>query len=196
METALERFIQARPNRPAPQVRWLPFQLNPDLPAEGMSRADYLHRKFGSPDGGDMYERIKAEGTKVGLPFDFSSIARQPNTLKAHALVAAAAPLDVQSQVKEALMKAFFCEGADLTQDAHLQAIARAAGMPPATAHAVLQDAAGQQKVVEQDAQLRRMGISGVPYFIINRQIGVSGAQPSENLLAAMEQAMAAVDAA
>jgi predicted DsbA family dithiol-disulfide isomerase len=191
MEAALELFAKAHPDQAAPQVSWLPFQLNPDMPAAGMTRADYLQRKFGSADGGGMYERVSGEGAKEGLAFDFKSIARQPNTLKAHALVAAALPLGVQAQVKEALMKAYFCEGADLTQDANLQKIANAAGMPPEAARAVLQDTASQQEVAEQDAELRRVGISGVPYFILNRQIGVSGAQSPENLLAAMEQALA-----
>ncbi len=66
-----------------------------------------------------------------------------------------------------------------------------AACMPPEAAHAVLQDTTTQQEISEQDAELRRIGISGVPYFILNRQIGVSGAQTAENLLAAMEQALA-----
>lgn len=191
MEAALDLFAKAHPEQPTPQFSWLPFQLNPDMPAAGMSRADYLQRKFGSPDGGGIYERVSGEGKKEGLDFDFTAIARQPNTLKAHALIAAALPLGMQAQVKEALMKAYFCEGADLTQDAELQKIASAAGMPPEAAHAVLQDTVSHQEVADQDAELRRIGISGVPYFILNRQIGVSGAQSPENLLAAMEQALA-----
>ncbi len=190
LEAALKLFAAKHPTQAAPQVSWLPFQLNPDLPLSGMSRADYLQRKFGSPDGGGVYERVSDEGKKEGLDFDFSAITRQPNTLKAHALVAAALALGVQAQVKEELMKAYFCEGADLTQDAQLQAIATRAGMPPEAAHAVLQDTATQQEVAEQDTEMRRIGISGVPYFILNRQIGVSGAQTAENLLAAMEQAL------
>jgi predicted DsbA family dithiol-disulfide isomerase len=191
MEAALALFAKAHPDQSAPQVSWLPFQLNPDMPAAGMNRADYLQRKFGSPDGGGIYERVNGEGKKEGLDFNFKAITRQPNTLKAHALVAAALALGCQAQLKEALMKAYFCEGADLTQDAQLQKIAIAAGMPPEAAHAALQDTASHQEVAAQDAELRRIGITGVPYFILNRQIGVSGAQSPENLLAAMEQAMA-----
>jgi predicted DsbA family dithiol-disulfide isomerase len=191
MEAALELFAKAHPTEAAPEVSWLPFQLNPDMPADGMSRADYLQRKFGSADGGGIYERVSGEGKKEGLNFNFKAIARQPNTLKAHALVAAAQPLGVQAQVKEALMKAYFCEAADLTQDAQLIAIASGAGMSPEAAHAVLQNIAAHQEVAEQDAELRRIGISGVPFFIINRKFGVSGAQPPEALLTALEQALA-----
>jgi predicted DsbA family dithiol-disulfide isomerase len=190
LEQALALFAQTYPNQAAPQIRWLPFQLNPTLPAEGMSRADYLQRKFGSADGGGIYERVSAEGKREGLNFDFKAIARQPNTLKAHALVAAALPLGVQGAVKEALMKAYFCEGADLTQDATLQRIATSAGMPAEAAHAILGDTASHQEIAAQDEELRRIGISGVPFFIINRSIGVSGAQPPEALISAFEQAL------
>jgi predicted DsbA family dithiol-disulfide isomerase len=194
LEQALVLFASQHPDHPAPQIRWLPFQLNPTMPTEGMSRADYLQRKFGSADGGGIYERVSAEGSKEGLAFDFKAIARQPNTLRAHALVAAALPLGVQSQVKEELMKAYFCEGADLTQTAALQRIATRAGMPAEAAHAVLQDTAAHQDIAAQDEELRRIGVSGVPFFIINRQYGVSGAQPPEALLQAIEQALVQPD--
>jgi predicted DsbA family dithiol-disulfide isomerase len=149
-----------------------------------------LQRKFGSPDGGGIYERVSAEGHKEGLAFDFKSIARQPNTLKAHALIAAAADTPVQAVLKEALMIAYFMQGQDLTNDAVLAQIASSAGLPSDTAHAVLQDTSAHQAVATQDAELRGLGISGVPFFIINRKYGVSGAQPAEALLAAMEQAL------
>jgi predicted DsbA family dithiol-disulfide isomerase len=196
MESALALFAKAHPEQPKPQVSWLPFQLNPDLPEAGMSRADYLQRKFGQADGGGIYERVSGEGKKEGLDFNFNAIARQPNTLKAHALLAAALKADesaaLQAKLKEALMQAYFCEGADLTQNATLQDIAMKAGMPAEAANAVLNDAAAAQETAAQDAELRRIGISGVPFFIINRKIGVSGAQAPEALLAAMEQAMSA----
>jgi predicted DsbA family dithiol-disulfide isomerase len=194
MEAALALFAQAHPEQPKPQVSWLAFQLNPDLPQAGMSRADYLQRKFGKPDGGGIYERVSGEGKKEGLDFNFQAIQRQPNTLKAHALLAAALQADetaaLQAQLKEALMKAYFCEGADLTQDATLLHIAASAGMPHEAANAVLNDQAALQEAAAQDAELRRIGINGVPFFIINRQFGISGAQPPEALLAAMEQAL------
>jgi predicted DsbA family dithiol-disulfide isomerase len=190
LESALQLLAQAHPDQPKPYVSWLPFQLNPDMPTAGMSRADYLQRKFGSSDGGGIYERVSAEGQKEGLAFDFKSITRQPNTLKAHALIAAAADTPVQAVLKEALMIAYFMQGQDLASDTVLAHIASSAGLPSDTAHAVLQDTTAHQAVAEQDAELRGLGISGVPFFIINRKFGVSGAQPAEALLAAMEQAL------
>jgi predicted DsbA family dithiol-disulfide isomerase len=194
MEAALALFAKAHPEQPKPHISWLPFQLNPDMPREGMSRADYLQRKFGSADGGGIYERVSGEGKKEGLDFNFTAIQRQPNTLRAHALLAAALQADetaaLQAQLKESLMKAYFCEGADLTQDAMLLKIATRVGIPHEAAHAVLSDSAAQQEIAAQDAELRRIGINGVPFFIMNRKFGMSGAQPAEALLAALDQAL------
>ncbi len=194
LEKALALFAANYPDQSAPRVSWLPFQLNPDLPPEGMRRDDYLQRKFGSADGGGMYERVSAEGRKESLDFDFSAITRQPNTLRAHALLAAALKSDesgaLQAKLKEALMKAYFCEGADLTQEAVLLRIAANAGMPLDAANFALHDTAVHQDIAAQDAELRRIGISGVPFFIINRSISVAGAQPSDALLVAFEQAL------
>jgi predicted DsbA family dithiol-disulfide isomerase len=190
LEQALVLFAQQHPEIEAPRLSWLPFQLNPDLPVQGISRADYLQRKFGSIDGGAVYERVSAEGKKEGLDFNFSAIARQPNTLKSHALIAAAAALGIQSQLKEDLMQAYFMQGVDMTDDAQLLRIAAQSGMPQAQAERVLSDPAGLQAIAELDAEIRQQGINGVPFFILNRRIGLSGAQPPQALLAAIEQAL------
>ncbi len=190
LEQALEMFADQYPNAPAPTLSWLPFQLNPDMPAEGMSRQDYVQRKFGRP-AHEVYERVRTAGEAVDIPFAFDSIARQPNTIKAHALVDLAAQFGLQPQVKEALMHAYFCDGADLTDDASLGGIATRCGVPVEAVVARLQDTAALERIAQQDAQLRELGISGVPFFIFNRKVGVSGAQPAEQLLAAMAQALA-----
>jgi len=93
-------------------------------------------------------------------------------------------------------MRAYFCEGADLTQDHELIRIAVSVGMLADVAQGILNNRKLMQEVSEQDADLRRLGINGVPFFIINRRIGVSGAQPPEALLAAMQQAEAMPPAA
>jgi predicted DsbA family dithiol-disulfide isomerase len=191
LEAALKLFAEKHPQETAPTLRWLPFQLNPSLPREGMNRSDYLLRKFGSAEGGGIYERVSNEGKKEGLAFNFSAIGRQPNTLKAHALIAAAYHAGVQPAVKEALMQAYFMQGADLTEDATLLRIASQAGLPSATAQAALSDEAAHEAIAGEDAELRRVGITGVPFFIISRKFGISGAQPPEALLAAMEQVLA-----
>jgi predicted DsbA family dithiol-disulfide isomerase len=189
LEQALEMYADEYPNAPAPTLAWMPFQLNPDLPAEGMSREEYVQRKFGRP-ASEVYERVRTAGEAVYIPFAFDSIVRQPNTIKAHALVDLAAQFDLQPQVKEALMHAYFCDGADLTDDAELGSIATRCGVPVEAVIERLQDKAALARISEQDAKLRELGITGVPFFIINQKIAVSGAQPAEQLLAAMVQAL------
>ncbi len=194
LEAALERWRAEHPAAPAPVVRWHPFQLNPDFPAEGMARADYLRRKFGTPDAGAIYERVSAAARTVGLEPDFTKITRQPNTLRAHALIAAAAEeggAALQERMVETLFRAYFMEGADLTSRATLAALARRAGLGEDAAAAVLDDDgdSAATRAGESDADARSLGVSGVPLFVIDGKLGVSGAQGAQALLAAFEQA-------
>jgi predicted DsbA family dithiol-disulfide isomerase len=190
LETALSLFAQAHPEQPKPEVSWLLLQLNPDMPSNGMRRSDYLQRKFGAADGGGIYERVSSEGRKEGLAFAFEKITRQPNTLKAYALIHTARGLGMQAAVKEALMQAYFMQGADLTDDEALIAAAGQGGLPPEAAQSVLQDTHLHQALAQEEAQMRALGITGVPFFIMDRKLGISGAQPPEHLLAAMTQAL------
>src|SRR6185295_127270 len=110
LESALELYRQRRPEAPAPQVTFHPFELNPDLPREGVPRADYIAKKFGAR-GYSAHDRLVDAGAQLGIPFAFGKIERQPNTLAAHALIERARASGVQPAVKEALMKAYFVDG-------------------------------------------------------------------------------------
>jgi predicted DsbA family dithiol-disulfide isomerase len=197
LETALAQLAAARPDV-TPVVRWRPFQLNPDMPAEGISRETYVQRKFGRP-AADVYQRVEGEGKTVGIDFRFADIARQPNTVKAHALVerAGATSPALQGAVKESLMQGYFLEGADLTDDATLLRLAQRAGftedVPSEDAHGkgVFGDPSLAQ-VRALDEEAREMGVSGVPFFIFNGKLAVSGAHAPETLLGAMQKSMEA----
>jgi predicted DsbA family dithiol-disulfide isomerase len=93
LEAALELYAQAKPDAPPPKVSFHPFQLNPDLPPEGMLRADYVARKWGGRPSSEVYARVSGVGKSVGIDFEFDRIVRQPNTKAAHALIALAARL-------------------------------------------------------------------------------------------------------
>jgi predicted DsbA family dithiol-disulfide isomerase len=188
LEGALALYARERPDAAAPAVTWRPFQLNPDLPAEGMARADYIARKFGSR-GGAVYDRVAAVGREVGIDFAFDRITRQPNTLAAHSLIELAAAQGRQDALKEAFFHAYFLDGVDLTARANLVAIAASAGLDPATAGEWLDSAEAREATAAKDARAREIGIEGVPFFIFNGRIGVSGAQPAQVLLDAMKQA-------
>ncbi len=189
LEEALARWRSAHPDEPQPQVTWQPFQLNPDLGPEGMARADYIARKFGDRSGGTPYARIAEVGAEVGIPFAFERIDKQPNTVVAHALIAAAADKGVQEALVEALFHAYFLEGVDLTSRANLLDIATGAGLAPAEAAHALDDAALREHTLAEEHSARGIGIEGVPFFIFNGKVGLSGAHPAQVILDAMEQA-------
>lgn len=172
-----------------PELRWHTFQLNPDIPPEGMSRTDYVFNKFG-PDGIAKYEHIASVGKDVGIAFAFDKITRQPNTVMAHSLIAVSEPGMAQDAMVEAFFKAYFLEGRDLTEASVLIDIAVSAGMDRAEAEAHLQNSDLHSQTIDSDKAAREMGITGVPFFIFNRQVGLSGAHDGETLLQGMVEAM------
>jgi predicted DsbA family dithiol-disulfide isomerase len=194
LEAALKLYAEKHPDAPAPQVTWHPFQLNPGLPPEGMSRQDYVMQKFGT-GGAQKYERVKAVGQSVGLDMQFDKIVRQPNTLAAHSLIAMAAPGPAQDRVKETLLNAYFIDTLDLTDEKVLLDLAEKAGLDRAEAEKNLHSEEARQFINDQDEQARRMGVEGVPFFIFNKRVGLSGAHEPETLLGAIEEAQAATTA-
>jgi len=198
IEAALALYAQEIPGADKPRVTWRPFQLNPELPAEGMSRQDYVVRKFGAARSKDIYARVAAVGAEYGIAFDFDRIARQPNTVAVHSLIALAGASGLQTDalqdgVKEAFLRAYFLDGVDLTRTENLVAIATAAGLDRATVEQCLADPQSRQAVGEEDQRARAIGVEGVPFFIFNGKLAVSGAQGPEALLDAMRQAETAV---
>ena len=160
-------------------LSWRPFQLNPDMPAEGMSRDDYVRAKFG---GGDrprqIYQAIAESGREAGIEFQFSRIRRTPNTILSHRLVYWSAKNERQDETVGELFKAYFEEGLDVGDLDTLVEIARRARLDPLRARRFLTGDDGRQEVVASDVYARRLGINGVPCFIVNRKYAVSGAQP------------------
>jgi predicted DsbA family dithiol-disulfide isomerase len=189
---------------PPVHIRWHPFQLNPDLPQAGVPRKQYLEDKFGGPErAAEIYARVGAAGKAVGLALNFDGIKQQANTLMAHALIAYAqnsprndADNSLGNAVKERLLNAYFIEGRFIGDLDVLVDIATAAGLDGADVRRHLANPATRGAVSQADAQARQMGISGVPFFIFNQKVAVSGAQDPANLLQAMQQAVAQETAA
>jgi predicted DsbA family dithiol-disulfide isomerase len=184
-------FRAKYPDEPKPAVRWLPFQLNPDLPASGLPRKEYIERKWGPGRGPEVYARVAGVGREVGVPFAFENITVQPNTLAAHRLLHYADQQSRQDEVAEELFKAYFVEGRDLTDAATLADIAARSGLDRDAAAAYLASDTDRDLVSQADIEAREAGVGGVPFFIFDRKVGVSGAQGAEVLLQAMEQARA-----
>ena len=189
LESALEQYRAANPAAEPPVVRWHPFQLNPDLPDAGMARRDYLQAKFGSPSGGPGYDRVRAAGASVGIAFAFERIVRQPNTVRPHSVIAAAADGTQQEAVVEALFRAYFLDGQDLTDAATIRAAAVEAGLPDTVADQALAHDGVATQVRAADQRARELGVQGVPFFIFNHKVAVSGAHDPDVLLDAIRQA-------
>jgi predicted DsbA family dithiol-disulfide isomerase len=173
-------------------VRWHPFELNPDLPAAGIARADYLEAKFGGAQRAtEIYARVQAVGLTVGIAFDFQRIARQPNTRDAHRLIAWAQQTGEAEPIVEHLFRAYFIEGRRLTDASELAAIADEAGFPRDAAQALLATERLRTEVEAEYREAQDAGITGVPFFIFNGRTAVSGAHDPPALLEAIAAARA-----
>lgn len=173
-----------------PTVTWHPFQLNPHLPAEGIARDEYTSSKFGGPERAkEIYARVANAGASAGIDFRFDDIGRQPNTIDAHQLVSLAAGFDAQDGVVESLFKGYFLEGRDLTDRETLLELAERGGLPREEGESCLAEGRLRGEIEQQDNHARGLGVEGVPFFIFNQKLAVSGAQPPETLVRAMTQA-------
>jgi predicted DsbA family dithiol-disulfide isomerase len=139
-----------------------------------------------------VYSRVAAAGQTVNIPFAFGNISMQPNTLDAHRLLILGEREGRQDELAEVLFKAYFIDGENLTDADVLADIAARAGIDRDQAKAYLESDENRDLVLQADVQAREAGIGGVPFFIFDRRIGVSGAQESDVLLQAMEQARSA----
>ncbi len=190
----LERALVLAP-QPEIQVTWRPFQLNPDMPPEGMDRGAYLTAKFGAAKGGSMYDRVRAAGAEDGIAFAFDRIKRTPNTIKPHRLIRWAGNAGLQDAVVEALFQAYFLAGEDLSDDATLIRIAHGAGCDADAVASYLASDADAEQIRSEDAFARHAGINGVPCFIIDHKFAISGAQPPEAFIEIFDLAKREVEA-
>jgi len=191
LERALEELRRREPELDV-AVRWHPFELNPDLPPEGIARRAYLEAKFGGSERTvEIYARVRAVGASVDIPFEFDRIARQPNTRDAHRLIAWAQKRGDADPLVERLFRAYFIEGRFLTDAAELSAIAGEAGLDAAAARALLASDECRAEVEAEYREAQAAGIGGVPFFIFNGRTAVSGAHDPPTLLEAMAAARA-----
>lgn len=184
----LERALAAKSEDIKVMIGWRPFQLNPEMPEDGMDRRDYLEAKFGGKDGAKrVYTAIEEAGKMEGLPFDFSQMARQPNTVNSHRLIDYAGHQGKQDEVVEALFQAYFIDARDIGDIDELVAIGSAAGLEEAPLRDYLESDQDIDRIKAEDAMARQMGVQGVPCFIINRKYAISGAQDPAVFLQAWE---------
>lgn len=182
LERALKKW-----NGPIPvKIQWRPFQLNPAMPKSGMDRTVYLEAKFGSLDVfKQMEERLLEAGRAEQIPFAFEKIVRTPNTFLAHRLIWYAGQQDCQDAVIEQLFKGYFEEGLAIGSLSVLIELAARAGLK---ADRFLESKEDTEEVKAEESVGHKLGIRGVPYFVFDKDYGISGAQPVEVFVAAVER--------
>ncbi len=179
-KTHLDRALEAAGDHPF-IIEWHPFQLNPDMPREGMDRRAYLEGKFGGKDGAvRAYAPVVEHAEKAGLKIDFEGMKRTPNTLDAHRLIHWAGIEQKQTAAVSALFKAYFVEARDIGDHEVLADIADAVGMDASVVLRLLGSESDREDIAARDAHSRKMGINSVPTFIVGSKHAVPGAQPPE----------------
>ncbi len=164
-------------------IAWHPFQLNPEMPAEGVERTSYRISKFGSLERSrQLDQRITETAATVGLEFHLDRIVRTPNTVNAHRLIRFAGQRGAQDAVVEELFDSYFCKGADIGDSKILADVAAEAGLDRAEVLASLAGDEGRREVLAADEMARNAGIQGVPSFALQGHILFSGAVPAEEM--------------
>jgi predicted DsbA family dithiol-disulfide isomerase len=187
LETALKLLEQDQLRF---SVMWHPFQLNPDMPPEGVERAAYRAAKFGGLERAQAIDRrITDTAATVGLEFHLEKLSRTPNTVNAHRLIRFAAQQGVQDDVVEALFKGYFCDGADIGDPELLAAIGGTGGLEPDAVWKMLVSDEGRREVLANDQMVRNAGIQGVPSFALKGHVLFSGALAAEEMAKAFRQA-------
>lgn len=182
----LEKAIALKPEIPV-AVRFRPYLLNPWVPREGMSRADYLVAKFGSVERYNANsQRIIDIAAAAGLDYARDKIKRQPNTIDCHRLIAWAGD---PARMKQRLMQLYFSEGGDLSDAEVLVKAAAECGLDAADVRQRLATDEDVARIEAEANSARDSGIEGVPFFIFGNLLAVNGAQPPDHLAQAIERA-------
>ena len=171
------------------EVSWLPFELNPDIPPEGQDRQAYLAAKFGGAERtGQIYARVAQAAEAAGLDLALDSIRRTPSTLAAHRLILLAEGKGLGTRLKETLFDRYFRQGQDIGAHAVLTEAAVSCGLDEAEVRAFLAGEEGVEPVRAFEQRARELGISGVPFFIVEGKYGLSGAQPPDVFAKALSE--------
>lgn len=172
------------------KVAWRPFQLDDTIPPEGLDRKAYMRAKFSDEARlAGIHAHLAALGAEVGIAFDFEAIRRSPNTLDAHRLIRWAGETGVQDALVERLFRAYFEQGLDIGNADTLAELASQCGLNRETVGVRLAEGDDRAATRAEIDSWRRVGVNGVPFFIFQRRLAVSGAESPDVLAAAMIEA-------
>lgn len=179
-KSKLFKALEARSNHPF-EIRWRPFQLNPDMPPEGADRRAYLEGKFGGKENADrIYGQIAQAARAAGLDVDLDAITKTPNTIDAHRLIRWAHVEGRQSLVVNQMFHRYFKQGQDISDHEVLLEIADSASLDKDVIARLLESDSDVDEIKQEDASYREMGVTGVPTFIVGGKHAVVGAQDAE----------------
>lgn len=190
-KTNLDRALESRADHPF-QIEWHPFQLNPDMAADGVDKRSYLSDHFGGPDKlAAIHGRLREAARQAGVDMDPDTPKRLPNTLNAHRLIHWAGLEGRQTPVVSALFRAYWKEGRDIGNVGVLADIAGSTGLDRAAIARLLDGDADRDTVIDRDTHARERGVTGVPCFVVADQYVLSGAQPVALWQQAMDELIA-----
>lgn len=185
----LEKAMALSADRFDFEVEYFPFELNPHIPEEGVDYREYLCKKFGSEEKfTELHEHVKRIAASEGLDFRLDLQQTSPNTRNAHRLMLVAREKGKQEEVVEALFRAYFTEGVDLTRVDSLVRIAEDAGLDSEKIEQLLHSNTGKLEIEMAEKELQELGITSVPLFIIDDKLAISGAQPVEEFVRGFEE--------
>lgn len=190
----LEKAIQLTSSKYTFQLQYHPFELNPNMPLTGLNQKEHLSDKFG---GEERYHQITEHTTTVaaseGLVFDFAKQETLPNTRRLHSVIQLADTHGKQLEMVEALFKSYFSDGIDLSNNENIISIATQVGLYKEEVEKYLLRNESMTYILQAEKETKKLGIRGVPFYIINNKYGVSGAQLPETFIAAFEEARVSI---
>lgn len=190
----LENALKSIPNSIEVEIEYHPFELNPDAPENGINLREHLIDKFGSEDHYfHQLDRVTNVAKQEGLTYNLLNQPISPNTRKIHSLIAAAREHGIQKEMTEAFFKAYFTDGFNLTEDETILKVAASVGMTAEIAESIIHDAKRMDAIENEEKKFYSMGVTGVPFFIINGKYGISGAQTSDVFIKALTEVNAEV---
>ncbi len=187
----LETALRAHGLTDRVAITWLPYELNPDMPEEGMDRTAYLDAKFGPGKRKEIELRLSEAALESGVTFNWGKVTKSVNTRRAHMLVAAASTVQQGSEMKAALFRAYFQEGRDIGDLETLVAIAIEQGFEEQAARDELDNEELRETIIGLEAHAQKVGVTGVPFFIIDGKLAVSGAQTGDVWAQVFQQVLA-----
>ena len=184
----LEKALQNLDNQ-AVEVTWHPFQLDPTIPKEGVSRDEYFAKKFGSTDRiEEAFQRVAGVGVKAGINFNFDKMSKAINTIPLHKLLHIAREEGTQIALEERFFKGYFTDGIDFSDNEKLIAFMEDFGWNREKTAEILANKEIEQEVLQEIKHFQSLGVTGVPFFILNNKYAISGAQPTSVFIETLQK--------